>query len=172
MRSFRKMKAAFRGVAIAAAMSLVTAPAMTAPAFAAPHKPTVIATATPIEHLVVIFQENVSFDHYFGTYPFAANSDGSTFNAAPGTPSVNGLVGGAVDEQSKRGQSGQRGERDQPVPPESQPGDDLRSESRIHRGAGSVRFWPDGCVSRDGWHRELRRFRLRAWQGTGDGLLR
>src|SRR4051794_3410019 len=25
--------------------------------------------ATPIQHLVVIFQENVSFDHYFGTYP-------------------------------------------------------------------------------------------------------
>ncbi|HUZ56496.1 MAG TPA: alkaline phosphatase family protein [Streptosporangiaceae bacterium] len=30
------------------------------------------ATATPIKHLVVIFDENVSFDHYFGTYPFAA----------------------------------------------------------------------------------------------------
>ena len=29
---------------------------------------------TPIKHLVVIFQENVSFDHYFGTYPYAANS--------------------------------------------------------------------------------------------------
>ena len=26
-------------------------------------------TRTPIKHLVVIFQENVSFDHYFGTYP-------------------------------------------------------------------------------------------------------
>lgn len=24
-------------------------------------------TATPIKHLVVIFQENVSFDHYFAT---------------------------------------------------------------------------------------------------------
>ena len=31
------------------------------------------AAATPIKHLVVIFQENVSFDHYFGTYPHAAN---------------------------------------------------------------------------------------------------
>ena len=30
-------------------------------------------TATPIKHLVVIFQENVSFDHYFGTYPVAQN---------------------------------------------------------------------------------------------------
>ena len=47
--------------------------------------------ATPIRHLVVIFDENVSFDHYFGTYPFAANTDGSTFRARPGTPAVNGL---------------------------------------------------------------------------------
>ncbi len=48
-------------------------------------------TATPIKHLVVIFDENVSFDHYFGTYPYAANTDGSTFHAKPGTPTVNGL---------------------------------------------------------------------------------
>jgi phospholipase C len=49
------------------------------------------ATATPIKHLVVIFQENVSFDHYFGTYPNAANTSGRPFQAAPGTPTVNGL---------------------------------------------------------------------------------
>lgn len=30
-------------------------------------------TRTPIKNLVVIFQENVSFDHYFGTYPNATN---------------------------------------------------------------------------------------------------
>ncbi len=48
-------------------------------------------TATPIKHVVVIFDENVSFDHYFGTYPFAANTDGSTFHARPGTRAVNGL---------------------------------------------------------------------------------
>ena len=48
-------------------------------------------TATPIKHLVVIFQENVSFDHYFGTYPFAANTDGTTFQAKKGTKPVNGL---------------------------------------------------------------------------------
>jgi phospholipase C len=51
-------------------------------------------TATPIKHVVVIFQENVSFDHYFGTYPFAANPAGEpVFHARPGTPSVNGLSG-------------------------------------------------------------------------------
>lgn len=49
-------------------------------------------TATPIRHLVVIFQENVSFDHYFGTYPFAANGRGEpAFYAKPFTPPVNGL---------------------------------------------------------------------------------
>jgi len=49
------------------------------------------ATATPIEHLVVIFQENVSFDHYFGTYPFATNPSGEPqFTPSPTTPSING----------------------------------------------------------------------------------
>src|ERR1700749_3549473 len=49
-------------------------------------------TATPIRHLVVIFQENVSFDHYFGTYPFAENPHGEpVFYALPFTPAVNGL---------------------------------------------------------------------------------
>jgi phospholipase C len=42
--------------------------------------------------VVVIFGENVSFDHYFGTYPNAANTDGQHFTAAPGTPAVNGLA--------------------------------------------------------------------------------
>ncbi|TMD42477.1 MAG: alkaline phosphatase family protein [Chloroflexi bacterium] len=47
---------------------------------------------TPIQHLVVIFQENVSFDHYFATYPVAANPAGEpSFAAAADTPSVNGL---------------------------------------------------------------------------------
>jgi phospholipase C len=50
------------------------------------------ATLTPIEHLVVIFQENVSFDHYFATYPVALNLPGEPlFQASDGTPSVNGL---------------------------------------------------------------------------------
>jgi phospholipase C len=48
-------------------------------------------TATPIKHLVVIFQENISFDHYFGTYPNALNLSGENpFHAEPGTPTVNG----------------------------------------------------------------------------------
>ena len=42
--------------------------------------------------MVVIFQENVSFDHYFGTYPNATNTSGQPFTAKPGTPTVNGLT--------------------------------------------------------------------------------
>jgi phospholipase C len=49
-------------------------------------------TATPIKHLVVIFQENVSFDHYFGTYPQATNTSGQPFDAHGNTPTVNGLT--------------------------------------------------------------------------------
>ncbi|MBA2285894.1 MAG: alkaline phosphatase family protein [Ktedonobacteraceae bacterium] len=49
-------------------------------------------TTTPIQHLVVIYQENVSFDHYFGTYPYATNPAGEpAFHARPNTPTVNGL---------------------------------------------------------------------------------
>jgi len=53
--------------------------------------------ATPIEHLVVIFNENISFDHYFGTYPVATNPPGEQrFIAKPGTPGVNGLTPGLL----------------------------------------------------------------------------
>jgi len=52
-----------------------------------------VHTATPIKHLVVIFQENISFDHYFGTYPNAQNNPGETpFHAKRNTPtSINTL---------------------------------------------------------------------------------
>ena len=48
-------------------------------------------TGTPIKHVVVLFDENISFDHYFGTYPKAANTDGTKFTAKKNTPRVNGL---------------------------------------------------------------------------------
>jgi phospholipase C len=50
-------------------------------------------TATPIKHLVVIYDENISFDHYFGTYPYATNPPGEPrFRPAPFTPRVNNLL--------------------------------------------------------------------------------
>ena len=33
-------------------------------------------TVTPIQHVVVIFGENISFDHYFATYPYSTNPQG------------------------------------------------------------------------------------------------
>ena len=52
-----------------------------------------------IKHVVVIFQENVSFDHYFGTYPRAKpNLDKSVYfgPVKDDTPSVNGLLAGGL----------------------------------------------------------------------------
>src|SRR6202035_1483530 len=73
------------------ALATLTAAAITllpaGPAFAGDG-----STTTPIKHVVVIFQENVSFDHYFGTYPHAANPAGEpAFHAKENTPRVNGL---------------------------------------------------------------------------------
>jgi phospholipase C len=47
-----------------------------------------------IKHVVIIFQENASFDHYFATYPDAKNTDGTHFVARGNTPTVNGLTDG------------------------------------------------------------------------------
>ena len=53
-----------------------------------------VHTATPIKHLVVIFGENVSYDHYFATYPNATNPSGEpAFKPAADTPTANGLSG-------------------------------------------------------------------------------
>ena len=103
-KRLRPYLAAAAAVALAAgaAAGTTAASASTASktAFAGYHTPALASatlyknkSATPIKHLVVIFDENVSFDHYFGTYPYAANTagNGTTFKAKPGTPTVNGL---------------------------------------------------------------------------------
>jgi phospholipase C len=44
---------------------------------------------TPITHVIILFQENASIDHYFATYPNAQNNSGEqAFTAFPGTPTV------------------------------------------------------------------------------------
>ncbi len=106
-RSKRKRLRPYIAVAAAVALGAGGAVAATAASastaskttFTGYHVPTLVSaklydhhrTATPIKHVVVIFDENVSFDHYFGTYPSAANTDGTTFHAKPFTPTVNGL---------------------------------------------------------------------------------
>jgi phospholipase C len=81
-----------KAMALLLALTITLGPSAL-PAFAA-GKPAASAssTATPIQHLVVIFNENISFDHYFGAYPYATNPGGEPrFVAAPNTPTVNGL---------------------------------------------------------------------------------
>ncbi|GLR85025.1 phospholipase C [Bradyrhizobium iriomotense] len=89
-----------RLLSTAAAFAVATAVVCGAPVFGQddfdrdhdrhPHD---IHTKTPIKHLVVIFNENRSFDHYFATYPNAANPPGSIpFVAKPHTPKVNNLA--------------------------------------------------------------------------------
>jgi phospholipase C len=72
-------------------------------------------TTTPIKHLVVIFQENVSFDHYFGTYPLAANPAGEpAFQARRDTPAVNGLTAFLL-QHNPNSANPQRIDRSQPL---------------------------------------------------------
>jgi phospholipase C len=76
--------------ACAAAASLAL---LSGPLDAQPPAADALATATPIKHLVVIYQENVSFDHYFATYPAATNPPGEpAFHASAGTPAADTLV--------------------------------------------------------------------------------
>ena len=81
-------------------MRLATRVALVGPILVMAATPTLAShSSTPIQHVVVIFQENVSFDHYFGTYPHAANTGAAgepLFHAAANTPSVNGLSGGLL----------------------------------------------------------------------------
>jgi phospholipase C len=80
--------------AMTMAASMVFSPVVTM-ASPGPNTTSGPKTTTPIKHVVVIFQENISFDHYFGTYPKASNLAGETrFTAKAGTPSVNGLSQG------------------------------------------------------------------------------
>jgi phospholipase C len=64
----------------------------------------VSAPSGDIQHVVVIFQENVSFDHYFATYPRAQNLPGEpVFKAAAATPAVDGLSGALMAQNPNAG---------------------------------------------------------------------
>jgi phospholipase C len=95
-----------RAMAWLLTMTITLGPTV-APAFASPIKPANqvmkpatstlcpngVTTATPICYIVVIFNENISFDHYFGTYPNAANLPGeNVFTADAQTANVNGYT--------------------------------------------------------------------------------
>ncbi len=78
MASARRLSVSFAALALVVAALLTSAPAR--PAAGKHHG--------SIKHVIVIFQENRSFDHYFGTYPFAEG-----FIARAGTPIPDNLLG-------------------------------------------------------------------------------
>ena len=81
-----------------AALAIALGAGLFFPGNRATSAPPVSAAPTPIRYLVVIFQENHSFDQYFATYPVAVNPAGQPpFHARPGTPSVNGLTPGLIE---------------------------------------------------------------------------
>ena len=90
----RKRAVATAGLAVTAAVGVVASTTVFASAQTdSPAVPNRSAqTSTPIKHLVVIFDENISFDHYFGTYPVAANTDGTKFVASKKAATVDNLV--------------------------------------------------------------------------------
>jgi phospholipase C len=75
-------------LALLTALTTALGPSVS-PAFGASQAP---GKKMPIQHIVVIFNENISFDHYFGTYPVALNPKGEPpFHAKADTPTVNGF---------------------------------------------------------------------------------
>ena len=77
-----------------------------------------VHTTTPIKHIVVIFQENVSYDHYFGTYPHAKpNQDGSRYFDQPrdDTPRGNSLLSAGLLTNNPNGVDPFRIDRSVPV---------------------------------------------------------
>jgi phospholipase C len=72
-------------------------------------------THTPIKHVVVIIPENQTFDHYFGTYPNAANIPGEQswlgvpapkFVARHGTPKADVLTPALLNNNPNRSRFG------------------------------------------------------------------
>ena len=113
-------------------------------------------TTTPIKHVVVLFQENVPFDRYFGVYPHALNPPGEPrFDPGPGTPMVKGLTPDAADGEPECGR---------PAPPRPNPAQHLRVQSRVHRGATGRGSGPHGPL-RSGDRQPRSRLRLDARHG-------
>jgi phospholipase C len=78
------MATIWRQVAVIACVLLLAA--------AAPSRGAPAATATPIQHVIIIVQENHSFDNYFGTYPTANGTLVTPITSA--LPAVNGIPNG------------------------------------------------------------------------------
>src|SRR6202020_996815 len=101
-----------------------------------PAPPTPTTASAAIKHVVVIFGENISFDHYFGTYPNAANTGGTSFTAAAGTPTnINNYISNPTLLTANPNQS---------FPPRPQPGRHRRSGPQLRSRASGLRQRQDG----------------------------
>jgi len=123
-------------------------------------------TATPIKHVVVIFGENISFDHYFGTYPNATNPPNEpAFHAKPGTPAVNGFTDALLfNNPNFLNKTGNGAAAFNPFRLDRRPG------PRLHARAAGLPWRPDGLVP--GLHRHCRTAARRPeHHRPGDGLL-
>ncbi len=98
-KHFRNLAAALGAVCMVV-NPFVDAWAAEKPAAERPNAPNVAEnypTTTPIKHLVVIFGENISFDHYFATYPNATNpASEPQFTPIANTPRANNLLSGGL----------------------------------------------------------------------------
>ncbi len=137
--------------------TMLTGILATGPLFAAarPAKPA-IQPNDAIRHVVVIFQENVSFDHYFATYPHAANLPGDPqFTALPNTPAVDGLSGALLTANPNAANPGNgqgaanpfRLNRDQAVTADQE--HNYRAEEMAYDG-GKMDLFPKSVGAADG----------------------
>ena len=118
-------------------------------------------TRTPIKHVVVIFQENVSFDHYFGTYPerrqhrrpdlqcgarYARRRRAAARDEldAAAEPAAHGQP--AHEQPERRAAGAARLERDRRVGQSGRPAH-VRSGPQLQRRAAGVRQRQDGPAS-------------------------
>ena len=135
-----------------------------------------VRTATPIKHLVVIFQENISYDHYFGTYPRAQNNPGEVpFKGSKRTPINNNLLTPLDVNHGFKPFTGvdlinhnPNSNPNAPLAPNNQrlngtdaanpfrlspqPGVDRRPRPQRHAGAGRLQQWPNGRFPGVGRH--------------------
>jgi phospholipase C len=102
--------------------------------------PNKLKTATPIKHLVVIFNENRSFDHYFGTYPNALNPEGEPrFEPAKNTPTdINNLLSNPAADQQSEPEPWQWRRCFEPLPPRPHAGQHQVAEPRLYAGAARL----------------------------------
>jgi phospholipase C len=94
MKNLKLTSALLSSAAMIAAVVAITTGGSVAADKATAVNPNTLNTRTPIKHLVVVFNENRSFDHYFGTYPNALNPEGEPiFEPAKNTPrNINNLL--------------------------------------------------------------------------------